>query len=167
MDFERGGQPDTVSDYLTEKGISHLHLVIATHGHVDHIRGLVDVLNRHSVDTVLYNGQTHTTLTFENFIDAIADSGADYQEPGRGESLFYGDMQIQILHPEGSAKDYEGHLHDQNIVVRIVYGDFAAIISGDSEQEGNWRSLTPASMCRHRCWSWANTDRAHRHIRTG
>jgi len=139
--IDGGGQPDTVSDYLTDKGISHLHLVIATHGHADHIRGLVDVLNRHSVDTVLYNGQTHTTLTFENFIDAIADSGADYQEPGRGESLFYGDMQIQILHPEGSAKDYEGHLHDKNIVVRIVYGDFAAIISGDSEQKGELEIL--------------------------
>lgn len=134
--IDGGGQPNTVSDYLIDKGISHLNLVIATHAHADHIRGLVDVLNRHSVDTVLYNGQSHTTLTFENFIDAIADSGADYREPGRGASLHYGDMQIQILHPEGSAKDYEGHLHDKNIVVRIVYGDFAAIISGDIEREG-------------------------------
>ncbi|MFO7642838.1 MAG: MBL fold metallo-hydrolase [Desulfosarcina sp.] len=139
--IDGGGQPNTVADHLSDRGISHLNLVVATHGHADHVRGLVDVLNRQSVDTVLYNGQTHTTLTFENFIDAIADSGADYQEPGRGDSLFYGDMQIQILHPEGSAKDYEGPLHDKNIVLKIVYGDFAAIISGDIEQEGELEIL--------------------------
>ena len=165
--IDGGGQPDTVSDYLTDKGISHLHLVIATHGHADHIRGLVDVLNRQSVDTVLYNGQTHTTLTFENFIDAIADSGADYQEPGRGESLFYGDMQIQILHPEGSAKDYEGHLHDKNIVVRIVYGDFAAIISGDIEQEGELEILDSGLDVSAQVLGLGITARAHRPIRTG
>jgi competence protein ComEC len=165
--IDGGGQPNTVADHLSDRGISHLNLVVATHGHADHVRGLVDVLNRQSVDTVLYNGQTHTTLTFENFIDAIADSGADYQEPGRGDSLFYGDKQIQILHPEGSAKDYVGHLHDKNIVVRIVYGDFAAIISGDSEQEGELEILDSGLDVSAQVLGLGITARAHRPIRTG
>ncbi|MFO7646152.1 MAG: MBL fold metallo-hydrolase [Desulfosarcina sp.] len=134
--IDGGGQPNTVADHLSDRGISHLNLVVATHGHADYVRGQVDGLNRYSIDTVFYNGQNHTTLTFENFVDAITESGADYHQPARGESMLYGDMEIQILHPEASAKDYEGTLHDKNIVVRIVYGNFAAIISGDSEREG-------------------------------
>lgn len=139
--IDGGRSRDTVADYLTDKGISHIHLLIATHAHADHIGGLPGVLNRKSVGKVLYNGQTHTTLTLERFIDAVLASDADYHEPGRGESFSFGGMEIQILHPEGSAADYDGHLHDKNIVVRIVYGEFAAIISGDIEHEGELEIL--------------------------
>jgi competence protein ComEC len=137
-----GGRPENlVADYLRDRGISILHLVIATHAHADHVGGLAGVLNRKDVKQVWYNGQTHTTLTFERFVDAIIESGAAYSEPARGDSLTLGDLTIQVLHPEGSAADYEGHLHDKNIVVRIVYGDFAAIISGDIEQAGELEIL--------------------------
>ncbi len=134
--IDAGWGYDDVADYLADKDIFHIHKVIGTHGHADHIGGLVGVLQRKDVDTVIYNGQTHTTNTFEKFIDAIAESDAAYHEPSRGESFELGEMTLEILHPEGSAADYEGHLHDKNIVVRIVYGEFAAIISGDIEREG-------------------------------
>jgi competence protein ComEC len=137
-----GGRPENlVADYLKEKNISKLHLVVATHAHADHVGGLVGVLNRKDVKQVWYNGQTHTTLTFERFLDAIIESGAAYSEPSRGDTLTLGDMTFQVLHPEGSAADYTEHLHDMNIVVRIVYGDFAAIISGDVEQAGEMEIL--------------------------
>ncbi len=137
-----GGRPENlVADYLRDQDISLLHLVVATHAHADHVGGLAGVLNRKDVKQVWYNGQTHTTLTFERFIDAIIESGAAYSEPSRGDTLALEDMTIQVLHPENSAADYTGHLHDKNIVVRIVYGDFAAIISGDIEQAGELEIL--------------------------
>lgn len=133
--IDAGWGYDDVADYLADKGISRINKIVATHGHADHIGGLVGVLQRKDVDKVLYNGQTHTTNTFEKFIDAVMESEADYHEPSRGESFELGDMTLEILHPEDSAADYEGHLHDMNIVARIVYGDFAAVISGDIEQD--------------------------------
>ena len=140
--IDGGRALNCVADYLADKDISHLHKVIGTHAHADHIGGLVGVLQRKKVDTVLYNGQTHTTLTFERFIDAIAESDAAYHEPSRGEFFELGDIILEILHPEGSAADYEGHLNEKSIVVRIVYGDFAAIISGDIEQKGELEILS-------------------------
>jgi len=139
--IDGGRLADPGADYLRDNGISNIHLIVATHAHADHIGGLVGVLNRKDVDKVLYNGQTHTTLTFERFIDAILDSDAVYHEPKRGESFEFGEMEIQILHPEGSAADYDDHLHDKNIVVRIIYGDFAAVISGDIERDGELEIL--------------------------
>jgi len=139
--IDGGPLQNTVADYLKNKGISHIDLLIATHAHADHINGLVGVLNQNSVAKVLYNGQTHTTLTFERFVEAIIASGAKYHEPSRGESFSFGTMKIWILHPEGSAMDYNGNLHDKSIVIRIVYGDFAAIISGDIEKNGEFEIL--------------------------
>ncbi|MFW6223151.1 MAG: ComEC/Rec2 family competence protein [Bacteroidota bacterium] len=137
-----GGRPnDLVADYLKDQDVSQINLMIATHAHADHVGGLIGVLNKKEVDQVWYNGQTHTTLTFERFIDAVLESEAKYHEPSRGEMISFGEMDIQVLHPEDSAADYEGHLHDKNIVIRIVYGDFAAIISGDIERNGELEIL--------------------------
>ena len=52
----------TVLDYLADLNITHVHLVIATHMHSDHIGGLVDVLySTLTIDKVLINNQTQTS----------------------------------------------------------------------------------------------------------
>ncbi len=43
--IDAGSTSQTVLDYLADLNITHIHLVIATHAHADHIGGLVAVLN--------------------------------------------------------------------------------------------------------------------------
>lgn len=130
------GQWSDAADHLDAAGIDSLDLAIATHAHADHIGGFRDVFDQVEVDKILYNGQVHTTQTFEQFLDAVLSSDADYLEPARGDQWQFGDMRVSILHPAGSASEYDGHLHDKNIVTRIDYGEFSAIITGDIELPG-------------------------------
>ncbi len=59
----------TVLDYLADLNITHVHLVIATHMHSDHIGGLVNVLDSIlTIDEVIISNQTHTSATYTNFI---------------------------------------------------------------------------------------------------
>ena len=59
----------TVIDYLDYLNITHIHLVIATHMHEDHIGGLVPILNSTiTIDEILVNNQTHTSNTYNKFI---------------------------------------------------------------------------------------------------
>jgi len=58
----------TVLNYLSELNISHVDIVVATHPDADHIGGLITVLNSSiQVDMVLYNNQTSTTKTYQEF----------------------------------------------------------------------------------------------------
>lgn len=129
------GQWDDTANYLEAIGVAAIDLAIATHGHADHIGGFADVLQRFPVRRIWYNGQTHTTRTFERFVDAVLESGAAYHEPRRGERAAFSDLVLTVLHPATTARDYEGHLHDMNIVVRADYGAFSVLLTGDAESE--------------------------------
>ncbi len=127
------GRDETVAVYLASVGIGSLDLAVATHAHADHIGGFEHVLRAMPVRRLWYNGQTHTTRTFERFIDAVLDSAAAYHEPSRGEQVEFEKLVITVLHPRRSAADYTGHLHDMNIVVRAEYGEFSVLLTGDAE----------------------------------
>jgi competence protein ComEC len=131
--IDAGWDDGRALSYLRDQKISRLDIIIATHAHADHVGGFTEVLPALEVDAVWYNGQTHTTATFERFIDAVLESGARYHEPVRGETLELGRLVIEVLHPAESAADYEGHLHDYNIVLRARYGDVAFMLTGDAE----------------------------------
>lgn len=135
------GRNATAAEYIADQGIDHIDLAIATHAHADHIGGFPAVFERATVDRVWYNGQVHTTLTFERFLDAVLESGARYREPVRGDELRLGDLVIHVLHPGASAADYRGHLHDMNVVVRAVYGEFSVLITGDAETSAEMEIL--------------------------
>ena len=97
------GQYRDARNYLDRKGIYELDLIIATHADADHIGGFLYVLGELAVAEVWYNGQTHTTLTFERFVDAILESDIRYHEPVRGDVHEFGDLVLEVLHPETSA----------------------------------------------------------------
>ncbi len=129
------GQYQDAADYLGEHGVDLLDLAIATHGHADHVGGFPAVFETVQVRELWYNGQEHPTLTFERFLDAVLASEAEYREPARGDRAEFGNLAIEVLHPEGSAADYDGHLHDKNIVVRATYHEFSVMLTGDAEAE--------------------------------
>ena len=86
------GQYRDTRNYLDRQGIGELDLIVAAHAHADHIGGLLNILDELAVSEVWYNGQAHTTLTFERFIDAILESDIRYHEPVRGEVHEFGDL---------------------------------------------------------------------------
>jgi len=128
------GESERAARYLSELEIHRLDLAVATHAHADHIGGFPAVFDTVEVRRLWYNGQEHTTVTFERFLDAALASEALYHEPVRGEEIAFGRLTIEVLHPEHSAAEYEGHLHDKNIVLQARYGEFSALLTGDADQ---------------------------------
>lgn len=127
------GEDGRAAEYIARREIENINLIVASHAHADHIGGVPDVYDVAEVGKIWYNGQEHTTLTFERFLDTVLDSDSEYLEPGRGHSRSFGDLTLTVLHPEGSAADYDGHLHDKNIVVRADYREFSVVLPGDAE----------------------------------
>jgi len=123
-DFRRSD----VVPYLRAAGVSHIDLLILTHPHADHIGQVPQVMAAFSVVEVWMPGWEHSTQTFERAIDAILQSEAGYHEPRAGETVQIGSITVAVVHPVDPLQD----IHD-NIAVRIVFGEFAALYTGDAE----------------------------------
>src|SRR5918999_2671928 len=100
---------------LQEYGLSYIDVVVATHPHADHIGGLIDVINTVNVGQVLDSGQMHTTQTFEDLLDSIYNK----QIPLRSVS--------------------EGEFNDNSVVLKLTYGNFSALLTGDMEERNEAR----------------------------
>lgn len=121
-------QRNDVVDHLTTAGVEEIDLIILTHPHADHIGQVPQVLDAFEVTEVWMTGWEHDTRTFERTLDAVLESDVGYHEPRAGETIEFGDLVIEVINPVEPLED----VHD-NLAVRVVFGEFAAIYTGDAE----------------------------------
>jgi competence protein ComEC len=123
--------------YLQAQGITSIDVMVATHPHADHIGGLVDVLRALPVRAVWTSGASHTTGTFEDFLDAIADARVPYHEAKRGDQIAVGELAAVALLSQSSARE----LNDTSLVLRLQLGQVAFLFTGDAERPSEERLL--------------------------
>jgi competence protein ComEC len=117
-----------VLNHLRAAGVERLDILVGTHPHADHIGQFPQVLTAFPVDLVWMSGWQHSTLTFEHTLDAIIASDVTYDEPRAGHTVSCGDASITVIHPVEPLTD----IHD-NLVLRVEYGVFSAMLTGDAE----------------------------------
>ncbi len=132
-----GGRGGAVIRALGEVLPSHddtIDIVIATHPDADHIGGLVGVLDRFHVDTIIHTGATTDTRVYKSFAERIAhevtEGAREYvvQEPMH---LTIDGVTISLLWP------IFGLVGDSNagsIVLVARYGDAGVFLSGDAPE---------------------------------
>ena len=126
---------DRILPMLDSLGITHLDGVLGTHPHSDHIGGLIAVLQGIPVDKVWDCGWTgDASNTYEEFLEEIGTSGAQYIEAQRGMTLDWDpDLQVRILHPEPHPGT--GNMNNASIVVHVTFEDVSFLFTGDLETD--------------------------------
>jgi len=128
-----GGEKDTgIVSYLRTVGIKRIDLMIATHPHSDHIGGLVQVLGTFPVAKVVTNGQAHTTVTYENFLDGIATAKAEYVEVKRGDQIKAGSLVFSVLSPV--ANTYTD-MNENSLILRFTFEGTTFLMMGDAGKD--------------------------------
>ena len=124
---------------LQEHGLSQIDVVVATHPHGDHIDGLVDVIRNVEVGQVL-GSQMHTTRHFDCFLDAIDTTQIPLKSLREGDSINLDPtVKIDVLSPPTNVPEIVKNrvgVNDNSVVLKLTYGHFSALLTGDIE-EGN------------------------------
>ena len=130
-----GGYPGPgrkVVSLLKRKGIKRIDCVVATHPDMDHIGGLIAVLNSFEIGEVLDIGYPHTTRAYEDFLKTIEKKNINYRIMRRGDALDWGEeVSVQVLNPP---EELHSDKNNNSIVLRLVYGKISFLFTGDIEK---------------------------------
>ena len=132
---------ETVRNYLLNKRIFDIDLIIATHPHTDHIGGMSKILYSFKIGDVIMpkipDEIIPTTASYEKFMLAVSKRAKNVIAAEVGKTYSYGDLKIQIL---GPVKDYDD-LNNISVVAKITYGKTSVMMTGDTQKQAEWDML--------------------------
>jgi competence protein ComEC len=139
-----------VLPFLHKKGINKLDIVVLTHPHDDHVGGLPSVLKDLPVGLVMDSGQPHTSRAYLDFLKLIDQKKLPYKLASAGQEIdLGGGVRGEVLNPQEPFIE-ESALNNNSVVIRLVFGKIAIMLTGDMEKEGERRVLALGADLRSR-----------------
>ncbi|MGM0461728.1 MAG: helix-hairpin-helix domain-containing protein [Fibrobacterota bacterium] len=126
-----------VVEYIRNRNIRHLDIVIVTHPHADHIGGLSAVFSDISVGKFLSSGLNHTSRVYNRCVAAAVGAGISCTPVSANDRFEAGFLKLRILYGEPSAPD----LNNSSVVSRVSFEDVSFMMTGDAEAETEGRIL--------------------------
>jgi len=108
--------------------ITAIDLVIASHLDSDHIGGIEDVVRSIPVYSYMDNGDRNGTQSYHSMIYALRQAQVNYIEDAH-QVIELGSVTLTILPPPNWGRS----ANNESIGVLVEYGDFKALLTGDSE----------------------------------
>lgn len=130
IDGGNNDDADAIVSYLKNQGVKTLDAVVGTHPHEDHIGSLDAIINSFDVEAVYMPKIMHTSQTFEDVLDAIANKGLKIKAPNPGDTISFHGLPVEFLGPQ---QEY-GDFNNNSIVLKVTAGERSFLFTGDAEE---------------------------------
>ena len=117
-----------LSGYLQRSGIEKIDLLILSHPHEDHVGGVSSLLRDFEVAACLMPDLIEDSAAFREALSALTAEGCGATRAFAGVVCEYGDLMVEVLSP---TEEYYSEVNDAGAVIRVRYGDFSALFTGD------------------------------------
>jgi len=113
-----------------------INLVILSHPHADHIRGLIDVLQRYTVQAVWSSGTIIDTADFRTWIHLLTTLHIPVRHVHAYFQEKVGDANLEVYHPLVDMVGQEPEeTHDGDVSVKLTYQSFSFFLAGDLNED--------------------------------
>ena len=111
----------------------YIDMVMATHPDMDHIGGLVGVIERFDIGSYVESDVSHDSAVYDVLHSVVESKNMTPHLVSRGEKYdLGGGVILDILFPDRSVKEVESNM--TSIVARLTYGETSFLFTGDSPQ---------------------------------
>ena len=118
---------DTAADYLTDRGVGRLDLLVLTHFHGDHANGVTQLLRRVDVDTLAIPDVEPDSALRQEIVSFAEERGTQVLYVQTDTTLDLGEGRtIRLIAPLGS-----GETNEEGLTVLASQGEFDVLITGD------------------------------------
>ncbi len=124
-----------------------LDAVVLTHPHDDHVRGLVEVIERYDVEHIVHRDIPHDGAAYDEWRRLAAREGAVEVEAVQGRRFTLDGVLFEVLWPprellSGTSSD----LNNASVVLRVSYGATSFLLPADIHSEAEARLVETASI---------------------
>jgi competence protein ComEC len=138
---------DVVSPYLWSRSIRRIDIVVLTHAHDDHARGLPAIIeNFHPSE--LWTGFTPASEVWSEVQDRARAEKVRIIAMRGGRSFDFGGTRIEILSPPADYVPGDAPGNNDSLAMRITYGKRSILLTGDMERPMERRLLTDGEPLR-------------------
>ncbi len=122
-------------------------MVVLTHPHADHARGLLEVLRRYEVARVMERSVDHGGMVYEQWRRLAEREGAVSIEAVGGQRFSVDGTLFEVLWPpvelpSGTSSD----LNNASVVLRVSYGETSFLLAADIHADAEARLVELASV---------------------
>ena len=132
--FRDGGGdvgPRVLSPALWARGVRYLDVATITHGDPDHAGGMRAVMEDFRVPRLWEGVEVPTHDLTQRLYREAAARGAHREALRDGDAWSWGGVRVRVLHPPPPDWVRPRVRNDDSVVLELVYGDVAVLLTGD------------------------------------
>ena len=130
------GGPDDGIVYELAKQLpwydKNIEIVVLTHPHDDHIRGLLNVLDQYSVEKIFMNRIEYENRAYEYLLTNYQEKIVEVEQ---GDVFEYKNIYGEILYPFAEKAYQEKNINNESVVILLEMDNYRTLLMGDAEQE--------------------------------
>lgn len=121
-----------VVPFLRRQGARRVELVVASHGHADHVGGLPAVLEALAVGLVLEPGEPIGEPPYLGFLAGVERAGARWRAARAGDRVELDGVRLEVLSPDAAWTAAMMDPNEESLVLLVEYGAARLVFTGDA-----------------------------------
>ena len=116
---------------LWARGVRRIETLLLTHGDPDHIGGARSIVSDFGPETIWEGIPVSRHVPMRELMAYAGENGSALQQRSAGEQFESGEARIRVLHPPSADWERRGVRNDDSVVLEVLYGDVAILLTGD------------------------------------